>query len=54
MIVNFKAREINRDTRKLARTFTLIKKKIMQIIHAQLGMLPVLHLHNLNLSSPTN
>jgi hypothetical protein len=28
MVVNFKAHGISRDTRKLARTLTLIKKKI--------------------------
>jgi hypothetical protein len=27
MVVNFKAREISRDARKMARTFTLIKEE---------------------------
>jgi hypothetical protein len=32
MVVNFRAREISRDPRKLARTSMLIKKKLLQLI----------------------
>jgi hypothetical protein len=33
MVVNFRAREISRSTRKLTRTPTLIKKKKEQLVH---------------------
>jgi hypothetical protein len=39
MVVNFRAREISKGTRKLARTPTLIKKKV---IHIKIRILKIL------------
>jgi hypothetical protein len=36
MVVNFRTYEINRDTHKLTRTFTLIKKKFLYLIATSL------------------